>query len=185
VLIVDWDVHHGNGTQNTFWNEPRVLYFSIHEFPFYPGTGGIHETGGPDAPGRNVNVPWPAGMGDAEYVAAFDRVLMPVAAAFAPDLVIVSCGFDAARGDLLGGMDLTEEGYVTMTERVTRLAGGRVVLALEGGYERRAIARAAAGCSGVLLGERLPEDQRAEPELLGARILDEVVRVQRAFWPGL
>ena len=77
ILIVDWDLHHGNGTQNSFWNDPDVLYFSTHQFPFYPGTGAAEEIGGPDARGRTVNVPWPPGCGDAEYLAAFDRVLLP------------------------------------------------------------------------------------------------------------
>src|SRR5262245_20252458 len=133
ILIVDWDVHHGNGTQNTFWDDPRVLYFSTHQYPFYPGTGALEETGGPDARGRTVNVPWPPGMGDGEYLEAFDRVLLPLARKFEPDLVLVSAGFDAAAGDLLGSMRITPAGYSQMTARLLTLARGRLVLALEGG----------------------------------------------------
>src|SRR6266542_4811298 len=153
VLIVDWDVHHGNGTQASFEEDPDVLYFSTHQFPFYPGTGAIAEVGRGAALGRTVNVPWPAGMGDAEYLAAFDRVLLPVARAFQPEIVLVSCGFDAAAGDLLGGMRLTPDGYAAMTERIASLAQGRIVLALEGGYNSDAIAAAAGACTRVLLGE--------------------------------
>jgi histone deacetylase 6 len=185
VLIVDWDVHHGNGTQHTFWDDPDVLYFSTHQYPFYPGTGWILETGGPDAAGRTVNVPWPGGMADPEYLAAFDRLLLPIARAFAPDLVLVSAGFDAAEGDLLGGMGITPAGYAAMTARLADLAGGKVVLALEGGYNLEAISASAAACLRVLLGEAPPKAASGEPSPLAARILAEVARIQSPFWPGV
>ena len=184
VLIVDWDVHHGNGTQHTFWNDPDVLYFSTHQYPFYPGTGAISETGGPDARGRTINVPWPGGMGDAEHLAAFDRVLLPAARAFEPDLVLVSAGFDAAAGDLLGGMEITPAGYSAMTARLLDLSGGRVVLALEGGYNLEAISASAAACLRVLLGESPARVEFSSPKPLAARILDAVLAAQRPFWPG-
>jgi len=183
VLVVYLDFHHGNGTQHSFWDDPEFLYFSAHQYPFYPGTGSILETGGAAAPGRNVNVPWPAGMGDAEYVAAFDRVLLPIARAFAPDLVLVSAGFDAAEGDLLGDMRITPAGYAAMTERLSQLAGGRVVLALEGGYNLDAISASAAACLRVLLGDAPPQTACKEPSALAARILAEVARIQSPFWP--
>jgi histone deacetylase 6 len=182
VLIVDWDVHHGNGTQNAFWNDPDVLYFSIHQFPFYPGSGGVHEIGSARAAGRNVNVPWPGGMRDAEYVAAFDRVLLPIAAQFDPDLVLVSCGFDAARGDLLGEMQVTPDGYAAMTERLTNLRGGKVVLALEGGYEPDILAGSAAACVRVLLGEPTTTNDFGDPGIQARRVIDEVLRVQKPYW---
>ena len=185
ILIVDWDVHHGNGTQNTFWEDPGVLYFSTHQFPFYPGTGAIQETGGEGARGRTINVPWPEGMGDAEYVAAFDRVLLPVAKAFGPELVLVSSGFDAARGDLLGQMRVTPEGYAAMTSRLLEAAGGRVVLALEGGYNLEAITAAACACLQVLLGESPGRREFGRPNALSERILDRVIETQRPFWAGL
>ena len=185
ILIVDWDVHHGNGTQNTFWDDPGVLYFSTHQFPFYPGTGAILETGGDRARGGTVNVPWGEGMGDAEYLAAFERVLLPIAARFAPELVLVSCGFDAARGDLLGQMLLTPEGYAAMTSRLLALAGGRVVMALEGGYNLDAISSDACACLRVLLGERPGPREFGRPNALAEGVLDQVIRVQTAFWPGL
>ena len=182
ILIADWDVHHGNGTQNTFWDDRDVLYFSIHQFPFYPGSGGIHEVGSAKAAGANVNVPWPGGMRDADYAEAFQRVLLPIADEFDPDLVLVSCGFDAARGDLLGEMDVTPEGYASMTEKLTRFGNGKVVLALEGGYELGMIARSSAACLGVLLGERVAEDHFGAPGAQAKHVLNEVVRVQKAYW---
>jgi acetoin utilization deacetylase AcuC-like enzyme len=185
IAIVDWDLHHGNGTQSAFWDDANVLYFSAHQYPMYPGTGAVFETGGPQAPGHTVNVPWPGGMGDAEYLAAFDRVLLPIARTFSPDLVLVSAGFDAAAGDLLGDMRITPGGYAAMTSRLLALAGGRVVLALEGGYNLDAIAASAAACLRVLLGEAPSQTDFGEPSPVAVRILDEVIRTQEPFWPGV
>ena len=185
VLIVDWDVHHGNGTQHSFWEDPSVLYFSTHQFPFYPGTGAAEEAGGGEGRGFTVNVPWPAGMGDAEYLAAFDRVLLPVARRFSPELILVSAGFDAAAGDLLGGMRVSPDGYAAMTERLLSLAEGRVVLALEGGYNLDAIARSAAACLRVLLGEKAGRADFGPASRVGAQKIEEAIEVQREFWEGL
>lgn len=186
VAIVDWDLHHGNGTQHSFEDDPDVLYLSTHEYPYYPGTGGVREIGRGAARGRTVNVAWPAGMGDAEYLAAFDRVLLPIARAFDPELVLVSCGFDAAAGDPLGGMKISTAGYAAMTERVCSLARGRVVLSLEGGYDLRAISAAAAACTAALLGDASPPPQDPEtPNAAAEHVLREVVEAQRPFWPGL
>ena len=184
ILIADWDVHHGNGTQNTFWNDPDILYFSAHQYPFYPGTGSIEEIGGTAARGRTVNVPWPAGMGDAEYLEAFDRVLMPIAREFDPDLVLVSCGFDAAKGDLIGQMRVTPPGYAQMTSRLRSLADGRLVLALEGGYNLEAIRQSSNACARVLLGQD-PEPVRPAPlHPVARRILEQVSEQHRPFWPN-
>jgi len=122
-------------------------------------------------------------MADAEYLAAFDRVLLPIARAFAPDLVLVSAGFDAAEGDLLGGMGITPAGYAAMTSRLADLAGGKVVLALEGGYNLEAISASAAACLRVLLGEAAPQADFGPPSPLASRILAEVERIQSPFWP--
>ena len=184
VLIVDWDVHHGNGTQHSFWDDPSVLYFSTHQFPFYPGTGAAEEAGGGKGRGFNVNVPWPGGMGDADHLSAFDRLLLPIARSFSPDLVLVSAGFDAAAGDLLGGMRVSPGGYAALTERLLSLADGRLVLALEGGYNLDAIARSAAACLRVLLGEESPHDFGTVSPA-GARKIEETIEVQREFWKGL
>jgi acetoin utilization deacetylase AcuC-like enzyme len=185
ILVVDWDVHHGNGTQNSFLDDPSVLYFSTHQFPFYPGTGALHESGGPAARGRTINVPWPPPRGDADHLAAFDRVLLPAARAFRPDLVLVSAGFDAARGDLLGEQIVSPDGYAAMTARLLPLAGGKLVLALEGGYALDAISASAAACLAVLLGGDAPRADFGAVSTVAARILDEVVTVQSPFWPVL
>ncbi|HEY1249610.1 MAG TPA: histone deacetylase [Thermoanaerobaculia bacterium] len=185
VLIVDWDLHHGNGTQHSFWEDPSVLYFSTHQFPFYPGTGDVGEVGGGAGRGFTVNVPLPAGCGDPEYLAAFDRVLLPIAHAFAPDLVLVSAGYDAAAGDLLGSMRISPDGYARLTQRLLGLAGGRVVLALEGGYNLDAIARSAAASLRALLGETAGESVRPLPAPAVARVLEKVRETQRPFWPSI
>jgi len=137
ILIVDWDVHHGNGTQAAFKGDPSVLYFSVHRSNFYPGTGNADENGG--GPGRVINVPLPAGSGDAEYTAAFRDILVPAADAFKPEFVLVSAGFDARSGDPLGGMRVTDAGYAGLTRIVRGIAdkhcNGRLVSVLEGGYD--------------------------------------------------
>jgi histone deacetylase 6 len=186
VLIVDWDLHHGNGTQHSFWDDADVFYFSTHQYPFYPGTGSIEEVGGPHARGRTVNVPFPAGCGDAEHLAAFDRVLLPLARRFEPDLVLVSCGFDAAAGDPLGSMEISPGGYAAMTRRLQELAHGRVVLALEGGYNFTAIARSAEACLRVLLDEEeTGELPSSDPSAPAVRVLDAVRRIQASHWPDV
>jgi len=138
ILIVDWDVHHGNGTQHSFEEDPSVLYFSTHQFPHYPGTGAWHEIGSGRGEGATVNVPMPAGCGDDEYLAVFARVLAPIARAFAPELILVSAGFDAHRDDPLAGMEVSARGYQGMAAQVRALAdelcGGRLACVLEGGY---------------------------------------------------
>jgi histone deacetylase 6 len=185
LAIVDWDLHHGNGTQHCFEDDPGVLYFSMHEYPFYPGTGGVREIGRGDARGRTVNVAWPSGMGDAEYLAAIDRVLLPIARAFDPELVLVSCGFDAAAEDPLGGMQVSTAGYAAMTGRLRSLAEGRVVLALEGGYDLDSISAAAAACTAVLLGDPPDTPDPGRPNAAAEHVLREVVEAHRPFWPGI
>ncbi|MBY0400245.1 histone deacetylase [Myxococcota bacterium] len=138
ILIFDWDVHHGNGTQHVFEDDPDVLYLSTHQFPFYPGTGDYREAGVGRGLGATINVPMPGGSGDAEYVGVVDRIVAPAALAFRPDLILVSCGFDAHRDDPLASMELSFEGYRAMAMRLRALAdalcAGRIVYVLEGGY---------------------------------------------------
>lgn len=154
VLIVDWDVHHGNGTQFSFYDDPSVFYFSIHQYPHYPGTGARSEQGDGKGKGYTLNVPMPAGTGDAEYVAAFENELVPAARAFKPDVILISAGFDGHRRDPLASMDLTEDGFARLTEIVKRLAEelccGRIVSLLEGGYELEALALSVQAHLGVL-----------------------------------
>ena len=143
VLIVDWDVHHGNGTQHSFEQDPSVLFFSTHQYPHYPGTGRATERGSGAAEGLTINVPMEAGEGDDEYRAVFQKVLVPAADAFKPEFVIVSAGFDAHRDDPLANMGLTEAGYADLTAIVAGIAvrhcGGRLLSSLEGGYNLSAL----------------------------------------------
>jgi acetoin utilization deacetylase AcuC-like enzyme len=138
VLILDWDVHHGNGTQHSFEADPSILYVSTHQFPHYPGTGDFGEIGVGDGAGATVNVPMPAGCGDAEYLGALQRIVVPVARRFAPEMILVSCGFDAHRDDPLASMEVGRDGYLAMTRVLRELAGeicdGRLLFVLEGGY---------------------------------------------------
>jgi acetoin utilization deacetylase AcuC-like enzyme len=139
VAIVDWDVHHGNGTQDIFWDDPSVLYLSVHQYPYYPGTGAPTEIGGPNAQGATVNVGLPGGSGDDIYAAVFDHVFVPALRKFKPDLVLVSAGFDAFEHDPLAGMRVTHAGFAAMAQRLRafadRHAGGRIAFVLEGGYD--------------------------------------------------
>ena len=144
VLIVDWDVHHGNGTQHSFESDASVLFFSTHQYPHYPGTGRASECGRGAGEGLTINVPMEAGEGDDEHRAVFQKVLVPAADAFKPEFVIISAGFDAHRDDPLASMGLTEEGYADLTNIVAGIARqhcqGRLLSALEGGYNLTALA---------------------------------------------
>lgn len=144
VLIVDWDVHHGNGTQHSFEDDASILFFSTHQYPHYPGTGHESERGRGAGEGYTINVPMEAGEGDDEYRAIFHKVLVPAAEQFKPELVIISAGFDAHKDDPLAGMGLTESGYAELTGIVAgiakRHAQGRILSALEGGYNLTALA---------------------------------------------
>lgn len=144
VLIMDYDVHHGNGTQHAFYDRSDVFYISTHRYPFYPGTGARREEGAGEGRGYTRNIPFSGGEGDHEYLMAFDREVLPVAEDFAPELVIVSAGYDAHELDPLGGMNVTAEGFARMTEGLRRVArktaGGRILLVLEGGYSLKGLA---------------------------------------------
>jgi acetoin utilization deacetylase AcuC-like enzyme len=145
VLIVDWDVHHGNGTQHSFYRDPSVLFVSSHQYPFYPGTGAAREIGAGEGEGFTLNLPFPAGYGDAQYVQAFLDVVEPVARRFAPEFILISAGFDAHRRDPLAGMDVTENGFAMLARMLLRTARevsrDRVVAVLEGGYDLEGLTR--------------------------------------------
>jgi acetoin utilization deacetylase AcuC-like enzyme len=138
VLIVDWDLHHGNGTQNMFYGSREVLYFSTHQYPHYPGTGSLKEVGMGDGAGYNINVPLPGGMGDTEYTKIFFEVLGPVIGQYRPEFILVSAGFDAYFEDPLGGMNITPKGFAQMARFLKEAAqthsGGNIIFILEGGY---------------------------------------------------
>lgn len=192
VLILDWDVHHGNGTQHLFEDDRDVLYFSTHQFPFYPGTGDFGEAGRGAGLGATVNVPMPGGCGDAEYVGVLQRVLVPVVRSFRPQLILVSCGFDAHRDDPLASMSLTQKGYGEMTRIVRAVAeaecGGRVVFVLEGGYAPSGLREGTRAVLDVLLAADDPPRAPAAPLTPGstlAHLVGRVAAVHRRFHPEI
>ncbi|XP_015584442.1 histone deacetylase 15 isoform X1 [Ricinus communis] len=191
VLIVDWDVHHGNGTQEIFEQNKSVLYISLHRHEggkFYPGTGAADEVGSKGAEGYCVNVPWGrGGVGDSDYIFAFQHVVLPIAAEFAPDFTIISAGFDAARGDPLGCCDVTPAGYAQMTDMLYNLCGGKLLVILEGGYNLRSISSSATAVIKVLLGEEgtTCELGNIVPSKAGLQTVLEVLKIQMNFWPSL
>lgn len=186
VLILDWDVHHGNGTQEMFYADPSVLYVSLHQYPFYPGTGAVDEVGSGDGVGFTVNVPLSQGADDDVYVAAFDRVISPIVEQYDPGLVLISAGFDAHRRDPLAGMALSEDGYARMLGRVARAlphgGDGRLGIVLEGGYDLRALSDSLAATLAAL--EEAPAEARPleAPAPRHARELEAVVAKQKQFW---
>ncbi len=157
VLVVDWDVHHGNGTQHIFYDDPSVFYFSVHQYPHYPGTGSAGETGSGAGQGYTLNVPLPAGSGDAEYVNVFKNILIPAALGFDPDIVLVSAGFDAHIDDPLAGMAVTTAGFGRMASIVSSIADrccdGRLAITLEGGYDLNALSHSVLAVLKVMAGE--------------------------------
>ncbi|KDP31342.1 hypothetical protein JCGZ_11718 [Jatropha curcas] len=192
ILIVDWDVHHGNGTQKMFFEDPRVLLFSVHrhEFgTFYPANDDGFYTmigEGPGA-GYNINVPWENGRcGDPDYLAVWDHILIPVAKEFEPDMIIVSAGFDAAVGDPLGGCRVTPYGYSLMLKKLMDFANGKIVLALEGGYNLGSIANSFLACVEVLLENKpIAGSSEAYPFESTWRVIQMVRKKLSAYWPTL
>ncbi|KMZ67081.1 Histone deacetylase 15 [Zostera marina] len=191
ILIVDWDVHHGNGTQEIFEENKSVLYISLHRHDdgiFYPGTGAADEVGILEGKGYSVNVPWKTGgVGDNDYIFAFQNIILPIASKFAPDFTIVSAGFDAARGDPLGCCDVTPAGYAQMTHMLCDLSQGKMLVILEGGYNLRSISSSAVAVVKVLLGEiprKKPSDD-INPTFKGYQTVMEVLKIQSRFWPFL
>lgn len=201
VLILDWDVHHGNGIQNIFYQDPNVLYVSLHVYQngaFYPGKppnpmtpdGGIENCGSGPGLGKNINIGWhDQGIGDGEYMAAFQKIVMPVAKEFNPDLVVISAGFDAADGDELGGCFVTPACYAHMTHMLMSLADGKVAVCLEGGYNLAAISNSAVAVAKTLMGEPPPKMELPKINKEASRILAKVQAHQAPYWecmrPGI
>jgi len=162
ILIIDFDVHHGNGTQAAFYDNPRVLYISTHQYPFYPGTGSIEETGSGTAEGTTVNIPLPAGSGDSEYLEVFEQIIVPAAIRFKPQLVLVSAGYDSHWADELALMQVTVTGFAQLVKIIQglgdELCNGRLVFSLEGGYNLRALAASVKATFDQLLGNTAIED---------------------------
>jgi acetoin utilization deacetylase AcuC-like enzyme len=158
ILVIDWDVHHGNGTQEIFFSDPGVLYLSTHQWPLYPGSGVVHETGEGKGRGATVNVPLPAATGDDGYRCVFEQVVVPVARRFAPELILISAGYDAHADDPLAGMNVSTAGFAAMARVVTGLADelcdGKLVASLEGGYNLGALADSVLETLAAFAGEK-------------------------------
>lgn len=193
VFIVDYDVHHGNGTEAMFYDDPSVYFASLHQWPLYPGTGALPDVGRGEGRGYNLNVPIPPGHGDATYKAIFEQVIWPAARRFQPDLVLVSVGHDAHWSDPLAGMRLTLGGYAHLAREMVRMAqelcGGKIVFVMEGGYDLDALANGMANIAHVLLGDTDIEDPlgrapgaQAEPD--AAPLIAQVQRLHNLSLKG-
>jgi len=187
VAVVDFDVHHGNGTQAIFYGDPRVLYVSTHAYPFYPGTGGLDEVGEGRGRGFTVNLPLPGTMGDAEYARIYREIVEPVVLAFDPEIVLVSVGFDPHRADPLAGMAVTERGFgriaASCLAGASGAAKGRAVFVLEGGYDLDGIAASSGAVMKVLLGETVETGGDPAPRI--DPLIDLFRKHHGQYWPSL
>ncbi|MGH7822600.1 MAG: histone deacetylase family protein [Candidatus Binatia bacterium] len=185
VLVVDWDVHHGNGTQHSFYRDPSVLFVSSHQYPFYPGTGSVREVGEGEGEGFTLNLPFPGGYGDREYVEAYLDIVEPVARQFRPELILVSAGFDAHRRDPLAGMEVSEDGFRLLARTVLRVAhevcDDRVVAVLEGGYDLVGLTRSVGAVLDEMTGARL-EDPVAPPSGGSSPAIEASRDIARHYW---
>ncbi len=185
VLVLDWDVHHGNGTNDIFWDDDGVLFVSTHQWPLYPGTGAARDTGGPGAPGYTVNLPVPPGAGDPQFVSLVEHLVVPLARCYAPELVLVSAGYDAHRDDPLAGCSVTDAGYGAMTAALLRLCAqlGDVPLGmvLEGGYALGPLARSVAVTLEVMSASSAPPEDGVPVDPLTREAIARVA----AAWPAL
>ncbi len=194
ALIIDWDLHHGNGTQHSFYERADVLYFSTHQFPYYPGTGFVNEVGSGTGKGFTVNVPLSPGPGDAEYAQIFEEILEPIATEYKPDIVFVSAGFDIYYQDPLGGMQVTPEGFANLAKIVLEFAQetckGKVVFVLEGGYHldglRDSVKEVLKAMRGdVLAGGRDKNIQTGADHRMIDAVIKKVKEAQKPFWKNL
>jgi acetoin utilization deacetylase AcuC-like enzyme len=189
VAIVDWDLHHGNGTQHIFDTERDVLYLSLHQYPFYPGTGALSEQGSDGGQGSTVNLPLPRGAGDPEMALAFEGLVAPVIREFRPDFLMVSAGFDAHRRDPLGGLQVTTEGFVRMAAVLREVAedccDGRMLLVLEGGYDLEALGSSVRGVLEVLGAAENSLAARPPTTDLGDQLLSLYKEAHSSHWRSL
>ncbi len=185
VLIVDWDVHHGNGTQEAFYDDPSVLYFSTHQYPHYPGTGWLDEVGSGDGEGYNINVPLPAGTDDAGFIAAFEEILVPAALEFRPDMILISAGQDACANDGLADMGMSVDGFAVLASIVKSIAketcDGKLGTVLEGGYDLELLSHSVAAVLDVFMGLEPDRKQLVISSKVRER-LEEIKKVQRKYW---
>ncbi|MBU0516434.1 MAG: histone deacetylase [Proteobacteria bacterium] len=188
IMIVDWDLHHGNATQHSFESESSVLYASTHQYPYYPGSGSLDEVGRDQAKGCTINVPLSTGHGDAEFYAIFRDVFLPIGRQYKPDFILVSAGFDTYHQDPLGGMQVSHEGYAAMTRLMMALAdevcGGKLVYTLEGGYDLEGLRGGVQAVLLELVGDSVLDDgyvsslEQADPP----RVIDKVLKLQSKYW---
>jgi len=192
VLIIDWDLHHGNGTQHSFEEDPTVLYFSTHQYPYYPGSGAFHEAGRGKGEGFTVNVPFSPGHGDGEYVGIFQKILKPVAMEFNPELILVSAGIDIYENDPLGSMLVSPEGFAALTRSIMDVAekccDGKVVITLEGGYDLdglrfsiKSVLKELAGLSETSIEDMVSRGDQNKIDYA----IEQILRVHGRFWKGL
>ena len=187
ILIFDWDVHHGNGTQDIFKDDPRVLFISVHQWPHFPGTGLSKEIGEGKGQGYTVNIPFPPGSSDGDYVAVMGEVVTPLARAYSPEAILVSAGFDAHENDLLGGMRVSVEGFAFMAKRIAELAkdtGRGPCFVLEGGYDLNATASAVRTVIETVLGQHHPKVLSA-PSHGCLDVIETTLNEIEPFWRGL
>ena len=186
ILIVDWDVHHGNGTQHIFYDDPTVMFFSVHQYPYYPGTGAKEERGAGPGEGTTVNVPFPGGVGDEDYILVFQRLLVPLARRFRPDIILVSAGFDPHWRDPLAAMEVTLTGFARMAEILLDLARelchGRIVFTLEGGYDLEALAYGAINTLPVLSGQKEKVRDPLGPSPMAVRRVPHLIEALCQMW---
>ncbi|MBN2343660.1 MAG: histone deacetylase [Deltaproteobacteria bacterium] len=185
VAIVDWDVHHGNGTQEQFYDNPNVLYISLHQWPHFPGSGLSNEIGKGEGKGRTINFPFPAGLRDGDYLFAFRNVILPALAEFKPEHILVSAGYDAHERDFLAGMNLSTNAFAVMTQLLQAAAaehcGGRISFYLEGGYHLDALADSvAATCNGMAPTSPILEPDDPSPQ--GIQIVNQTVSQLAPYW---
>ncbi len=189
ILIADWDLHHGNSTQHCFEDDPSILYFSAHQYPYYPGSGSFYEVGNCKGEGYTVNVPLSTEYVDAEYIAIYQQALQPIALEFKPDLVLASVGDDIYKGDPLGGMAVTPDGFAGLTHTLMEIArlscDGKLVLTLEGGYNLQGLRDSVKAILKELRGETTTKSEDwsgKEDKKILTTVLDKVKEIQGRYW---
>jgi len=185
ILIVDWDVHHGNGTQDAFYDDPAVLYFSTHQYPHYPGTGWLDEVGTGEGTGYNINVPLPAGTDDTGFIAAFEEILVPAALEFRPDIVLISAGQDAGTDDGLAWMRMSAGGFARLAfivKSIAKESNVKIAAALEGGYDLELLARSVAAIIEVFMGKEPDMKGPVKPSPQVRARLEQIKKIQSKYW---
>ncbi len=186
VMVIDWDVHHGNGTQHIFEDNPNVLFFSSHQYPFYPGTGAAEEVGSGDGKGYTVNVPMPPGMGDIEFIRIYERILAPIIEQYKPEFILVSAGFDIFIEDPLGGMKVTPEGFAKLTRMLTdqadKVCGGNIVFLLEGGYNLDGLWISTKEMIEELLDKKRSSYDIGEADTAADALIEDIKKIYSEYW---